>query len=43
MVFIVNKVEVLEDLLREFNTAGIHGATILTSTGMARALHGNDE
>ena len=43
MVFILNKVEVLEDLLREFNTAGNHGATILTSTGMARALHGNDE
>ncbi len=38
MVFILNKVEELEPLLSSFADHGIGGATILSSTGMARAL-----
>ncbi|MFV0497518.1 MAG: hypothetical protein ACK5L0_05000 [Candidatus Fimivivens sp.] len=45
MVFVLNKAELLEPLLSEFLQAGISGATILESTGMARVLtqyEGND-
>lgn len=45
VVFVLNKTELLEPLLAEFLQAGISGATILQSTGMARALtqyEGND-
>lgn len=38
MVFILNRVESLEPLLTAFADHGIGGATILSSTGMARAL-----
>ncbi|WMJ83759.1 P-II family nitrogen regulator [Oscillospiraceae bacterium LTW-04] len=38
MVFVLNKTELLEPLLAEFLQAGISGATILESTGMARVL-----
>lgn len=43
MVFILNKVEALEPLLTSFADHGIGGATILNSTGMARALHAYDD
>ena len=43
MVFILNKVEALEPLLTSFAYHGIGGATILNSTGMARALHAYDD
>ena len=43
MVFILNKVEALEPLLTSFADHGIGGATILSSTGMARALHAYDD
>lgn len=45
MVFVLNKTEKLEPLLAELLQAGISGATILQSTGMARVLtqyDGND-
>ena len=37
-VFIMNDTEKLEELLAEFARAGILGATVLSSTGMARVL-----
>lgn len=39
LFIVLNKVEVLEDLLENFNSAGIRGATVISSTGMARVLH----
>ncbi len=44
MVFILNKVDALEMFLCRLAEEGIRGATILSSTGMARALQnfGND-
>ncbi|MDD3429695.1 MAG: hypothetical protein PHG02_06800 [Oscillospiraceae bacterium] len=38
LVLILNKIEVLEPLMEQFQDNDIHGATILNSTGMARAL-----
>ncbi len=38
MVFVLHKIEVLNFLLEDFSTAGIKGATIINSTGMATAL-----
>lgn len=39
IVFLVlNKVECLEELLVELTEAGIHGGTVIESTGMARIL-----
>lgn len=38
LVLILNKVEMLEDILSEFAHADIKGSTILSSTGMAMAL-----
>ena len=38
LVLILNKVELLDELLTAFTDCGIQGATILTSTGMAREL-----
>ncbi len=38
LVLILNKVETLEPLLARFTDLQINGATILNSTGMARAL-----
>lgn len=38
MLVILNKVELLDDLLEEFMKSGIKGATILNSTGMVREL-----
>lgn len=42
MVIILNKVEVLDELLQAFAENGISGATILSSTGMARELMNED-
>ncbi|NSW90762.1 MAG: hypothetical protein HPY74_08835 [Firmicutes bacterium] len=41
LVFVLNKVELLDELLKNFVKAGIKGATILDSMGMARALISN--
>jgi hypothetical protein len=40
MVLVLNKVEELEHILSKFELASIHGATILSSQGMAMALEG---
>jgi hypothetical protein len=42
-VLVLNKTERLEDLLAEFMRMGISGATVLSSTGMARVLMGHSE
>ena len=38
MVFVLNKIDVLNFLLEDFADAGIKGATIINSTGMAKTL-----
>ena len=38
LVLVLNKVELLDELLKSFLEAGIKGATIIDSVGMARAL-----
>jgi len=38
MVCVLNKIEVLNFLLEDFSRAGIKGATIINSTGMAALL-----
>ena len=38
LILVLNKSEVLDELLRTFVKEGINGATIIDSTGMARAL-----
>ena len=38
LIYVLNNEEVLDDLLENFFEAGIKGATILESTGMAREL-----
>ena len=38
MVIILNKIEVLEHLLKQLAEIGVSGATIMPSTGMAKAL-----
>lgn len=43
LTLVLNKVEVLEELLAELARSGIKGATILDSTGMATALLNSDE
>lgn len=40
MVLVLNQVEELEHILQKFEFANIHGATILSSRGMAMALEG---
>lgn len=40
MVFILNKVDSLENILTKFERNNIHDATILSSQGMATALEG---
>jgi nitrogen regulatory protein PII len=39
LVLVLNKVEKLENLLKDFVHIGIKGATVIDSTGMARVLH----
>ncbi len=43
MVMVLNKVEVLDDLLEKLMEQGICGATILNSTGMVRELAKSSE
>lgn len=45
LFFVLNKTEKLDDILTEFAHNGIGGATILSSTGMARVLssHTDDD
>ena len=43
MVIVLNKTECLDTLLERFCDAGITGATILDSCGMAHSLQGHDE
>ena len=39
LTFVLNNIDLLEDVISELNNAGIHGATILDSTGMGRLLY----
>ena len=43
LFFVMNKTDKLEKLLTEFLQAGIKGATVLSSTGMARVLTNHDD
>ena len=43
LVMILNKVEVLEPLLEKLSEAGISGATILSSVGMAKTLYNSND
>ncbi|MFA5658706.1 MAG: hypothetical protein WC900_05420 [Oscillospiraceae bacterium] len=38
MMFVLNKIDVLDYLLEDMSKAGINGATIINSTGMAMTL-----
>ena len=42
-VLVLNHTEKCEDLMSEFSHVGIKGATIIESTGMARALYHSDD
>jgi nitrogen regulatory protein P-II 1 len=42
LVLVLNKDELLDELLKEFVDSGIKGATIIDSMGMARALTSNN-
>jgi nitrogen regulatory protein PII len=39
LIFVLNNVNYLEDIMNEFTKSGIKGATIIDSTGMAKVLH----
>lgn len=45
LIFVLNNVNHLEEILNEFTKSGIKGATVIDSTGMNRVLHSgyNDE
>lgn len=43
LVLVLNKIELLEELLSQLSQGGIHGATILQSTGMATTLAHSEE
>lgn len=43
LVFVLHKIEKLEDVLKSFNEQEIKGATIINSTGMAQTLAASDE
>lgn len=43
LIFVLNHCEKLDALMNEFMRVGIHGATILESTGMAKVLHVDEE
>ena len=43
LVLVLNKIEGLEDILKELSENKLHGATILDSKGMAHALDGFNE
>lgn len=43
VILVLNNVEKLDELLMKLNENGIHGATIISSAGMARTLFSNHE
>ena len=43
LFFVLNKVEKLNQLLEEFASIGVKGATIMSSTGMAHSLYDSDD
>ncbi len=43
VVYVMNKTEFLDEFLHELNEKGVKGATIISSTGMARTLVKNDD
>ena len=43
LVTVLNKIELLDKLLKEFETVGVSGATVISSIGMAHALAGHEE
>lgn len=43
LVTVLNKIELLDKLLDEFERAGVSGATVISSVGMAHALAENEE
>lgn len=43
LVLVLNKVEILDELLAQLSVGGIGGATILHSTGMAKELANSEE
>ena len=42
-VLVLNKTELMEDILHQMALAGVSGATVLESTGMARILKDADD
>lgn len=43
MFLVLNKVEALDTLLIELNHAGVRGATVINSTGMAHAIASHED
>lgn len=43
LVLVLNRLEKIDALLEAFSEAGIHGATVVNSTGMAHTLVNNHE
>ncbi|MFD3158610.1 hypothetical protein ACFIJ5_17430 [Haloimpatiens sp. FM7330] len=43
LIVVLNKINYLEDILKEFNNCGIKGATVIDSTGMAKVLHSHHD
>ncbi len=43
LVTVLNKIELLDKLLKEFETVGVSGATVVSSIGMAHELAGHEE
>ena len=43
MIFVLNRIELLEGLLAELGHHGIKGATVFNTTGMAHVLTNDDE
>lgn len=42
LIFVLNNVNHIEEIMNEFTKHGIKGATIIDSTGMAKVLHHHD-
>lgn len=42
LIMVLNKVDALEDILEKFSEAGLKGATVIDSQGMARVLTNSD-
>jgi len=43
VIYVMNKITLLDKFLKELNANGIKGATIISSTGMGRKLFGNED